>query len=67
VVIAREPFDGIGLIDRILRSRFDQVVNSMGCAASRAGDSMQGMEVIAASHTPKMLGKKHEELAGFKV
>jgi len=27
----------------------------MVCAASGAGDSMQGMEVIAVSHAPKML------------
>src|SRR6266700_4596056 len=39
----------------ILPSRFDQAVNSMVCAASGAGDSMQGMEVIAVSHAPKML------------
>src|SRR5258708_6259248 len=48
-------FDGISLNDRILGSRFDQAVNSMVCAASGAGDSMQGMEVIAVSHAPKML------------
>jgi len=27
----------------------------MVCAASGAGDSMQGMEVITVSHAPKML------------
>jgi hypothetical protein len=34
---------------------FDQAVNSMVCAASGAGDSMQGIEVSAVSHAPKML------------
>src|SRR5258708_24160077 len=47
--------DGISLNNRILGSMFDQAVNSMVCAASGAGDSMQGIEVSAVSHAPKML------------
>src|SRR5260221_11980409 len=64
-------FDGISLNDRILGSRFDQAVNSMVCAASGAGDSMQGMEVSAVSHAPKMLcchkmSQKMEIMSNFQ-
>ena|SRR6059036_1489215 len=48
-------FDAMSLNDRILRSKFDQAVNSMVCAASGAGRFDQGMEVSAVSHAPKIL------------
>jgi len=64
-------FDGISLNDRIVGSRFDQAVNSMVCAASGAGNSMQGMEVSAVSHAPKMLcchkmSQKMEIMSNFQ-
>src|SRR5258706_886883 len=63
--------DGISLNDRILGSMFDQAVNSMVCAVSGAGDSMQGIEDSAVSHAPKMLyyykmSQKMEIMSNFQ-